>query len=430
MSEHEKFFGDAVTAAERAVLASLTDHREALIETVIDWSGLNTGSGNLDGLERMAGLLLTQFQSLGGEARLLDSDPVEAVDGAGQIQSVRRGRNLHLIVRPDAPVQVLLAGHMDTVFPRDDAFQAAVWREPGVLNGPGVADMKGGLLVMLHALQAAQTSPWAERLGFQVVINSDEEVSSLGSAALLNTAAGAAQVGLVYEPATTPDGVLAGARKGLAAFTLVARGVSAHAGRDHASGRNAVVAAADFALRAARLSGQREGLTVNVGRIEGGGATNVVPDLGLCRLEARVATHDDRHWVEAELARLAAAVGAEHELMLELHGRFTRPPKPMDASTLALFQAVAACGADLGQAISWKATGGCCDGNNLAQTGLPVVDTLGVRGGLIHSRDEFLITDSLVERAQLSALLLMRLASGAIPVPPRNADPLNAGAAA
>ncbi|QUD88782.1 hydrolase [Phenylobacterium montanum] len=419
MTGREKFFGDGVSAAERSVLSALEGAQGRMTETVLDWSAMNTGSANLDGLERMAGILKTSFSALGAEPALLDPVPVETIDGAGEVRTIRRGRNLHLSVRTQAPVQVLLTGHMDTVFPKDDAFQAATWREPGVLNGPGVADMKGGLQVMLEALKALEASPWAERLGYQVVINSDEEVSSIGSVALLQDAASRAHVGLVYEPATTPEGVLAGARKGLAAFTLVARGVSAHAGRDHASGRNAVVAAADFAVRAAALSGAREGLTINVGRIEGGGPTNVVPDLALCRLEARVATHEDRHWVEAELARLAAAVGADHRLTLELNGRFTRPPKPLDASTQALFEAVAACGAQLGQPISWKPTGGCCDGNNLAEAGLPVVDTLGVRGGLIHSRDEFLITESLVERAQLSALLLMRLAAGTIPCPPR-----------
>ena len=420
MAQHEKIFGDALVGDLRRAIEGLEIDREPMIESVIDWSGLNTGSANLDGLERMARLLKTRFASLGAEPVLLDAAPVEAIDAAGEPRPIRRGRNLYLAVRPTAPVQVLLAGHMDTVFPQDDAFQAAVWREPGVLNGPGVADMKGGLLVMLHALQALEASPWASDLGYQVVINSDEEVSSIGSAALLSQAAAKAQIGLVYEPATTPDGVLAGARKGLAAFTLVARGVSAHAGRDHASGRNAVVAAADFAVRAARLSGAREGLTINIGKIEGGGATNVVPDLALCRLEARVATHPDRHWIEAELHRLADTVGAENQVDLALNGRFTRPPKPFDASTQALFEAVARCGSDLGQAITWRATGGCCDGNNLAETGLPVVDTLGVRGGLIHSRDEFLITDSLVERAQLSALLLMRLARSEIRCPPRS----------
>jgi glutamate carboxypeptidase len=288
------------------------------------------------------------------------------------------------------------------------------WREPGVLNGPGVADMKGGLVVMLAALTALETSPWAGELGYQVVINADEEVSSLGSAGLLRQAAQRAQLGLVFEPATTPGGDLASARKGLAAFTLVTRGVSAHAGRNPQDGRNAVVAAADFAVQASALNGAREGLSVNVARIEGGGPTNVTPDLALCRLEARVASHADRHWIEAELARLAGEVGARRDVDLALHGAFTRPPKPFDDKTKALFEAVRRCGVDLGQRFGWSATGGCCDGNNLAEAGLAVVDTLGVRGGAIHSPAEYLITDSLVERAQLSALLLMRLAAGEI----------------
>ncbi|MDR3507879.1 MAG: hydrolase [Caulobacteraceae bacterium] len=410
---------DRVIQAEAGPLAKLSAEGEAMVEAVIAWSRINSGSANLAGLEAMADALTPALTALGGVLERLEPAPVETIDAEGRPSPLRRGRNLRLTVRPKAPVQVLLTGHMDTVFPQTDAFQEPRWTRLGVLNGPGVADMKGGLVVMLGALGALERSPWAERLGYQVVINSDEEVSSLGSAPLLLDSAAKAQVGLVFEPATGPDGTLAGARKGLAAYTLVARGVCAHAGRDHASGRNAIVAAADFAVRAASLSGMREGLTINIGRIDGGGATNVVPDLALCRFEARVATHADRHWVEGELQRIAQQTGALHDLTLDLHGRFTRPPKPFDASTRALFEAVAACGADLGQAIGWKATGGCCDGNNLAETGLPVVDTLGVRGGAIHSREEFLIADSLVERAQLSALLLMRLASGAIPVPPR-----------
>lgn len=409
--------GTAITPTEAAALAPIAAQAEAMTEQVIAWSRINSGSANLDGLARMAEVLTPPLRALGGDLAICEPAQVEAIDGQGRLVPVTRGRNLHLVVRPDAPRQGLLTGHMDTVFPKDDPFQAPVWLRPGVLNGPGVADMKGGLAVMLAALAAVEASPWADGLGYQVVINADEEVSSLGSAPLLVEAAGRAQVGLVFEPATAPDGTLAGARKGLAAFTLVARGVSAHAGRNPEDGRNAVVAAADFAVQAARLSGARDGLTVNVARIEGGGPTNVVPDLALCRLEARVATHEDRHWIEAELKRLAAAVGDGHRLALELHGRFTRPPKPMDAATLSLFEAVRRCGEDLGQAIGWRATGGCCDGNNLAEAGLPVVDTLGVRGGAIHSRDEFLIVESLVERAQLTALLLMRLAAGTLSSP-------------
>jgi glutamate carboxypeptidase len=407
---------DSVSRAERDVLQTIAERREAMTETVTDWARINSGSLNLAGLERMASALAPPLAKLGGQLEWRDPAPAEAIDAEGRLTALKRGRNLCLTVRPDAARQVLLAGHMDTVFPPDHPFQDVRELRDGVLGGPGLADMKGGLMVMIAALTAFEASPWAATLGYRVVINADEEVSSLGSGPLLQEAAKRAHLGLVYEPASTPEGVLAGARKGLAAFTLVARGRAAHAGRNPQDGRNAIVAIADFTVRAAALTGAREGLTVNVARIEGGGPTNVVPDLALCRLEARVATHDDRHWIEAGLKALAAEIGAARDVALELHGRFTRPPKPLDARTEKLFEAVRRCGADLGQPISWRPSGGCCDGNNLAEAGLAVVDTLGVRGGAIHSSDEFMITDSLVERAQLSALLLMRLASGEIPL--------------
>ena len=104
---------------------------------------------------------------------MLEPAPVEAIDAAGKPYQVAHGRNLHLTVRPDAPVQLLFTGHMDTVFGADHPFQALNWLEPGkVLNGPGVADMKGGIAVMLAALKAVEASPLAAQLGYEVVINS------------------------------------------------------------------------------------------------------------------------------------------------------------------------------------------------------------------------------------------------------------------
>ena len=105
-------------------------------------------------------------------------------------------------------------------------------------------------------------------------------------------------------------------------------------------------------------------------------------------------------------------IAREHEVMLHLHGGFGRPPKPMDLQAEALFGLVRQCGADLGISIAWRDTGGVCDGNNIAACGVPVVDTMGVRGGDIHSDKEYLIVDSLAERAQLSALTLLRIAQG------------------
>ncbi|MEO5972110.1 MAG: hypothetical protein ABIP91_01945, partial [Sphingomicrobium sp.] len=108
-----------------------------------------------------------------------------------------------------------------------------------------------------------------------------------------------------------------------------------------------------------------------------------------------------------------ATVAAEHDVTIDTHGGFGRPPKPMTADAEKLFKLVRAAGADLGQTIGWQATGGVCDGNNIAACGVPVVDTMGVRGGKIHSMEEYLIADSLAERSALSALTLVRLAGAA-----------------
>ena len=166
-----------------------------------------------------------------------------------EARKIEHGRHLHLTVRPTAPVQLLLTGHMDTVYAADHPFQETRWLEDGVLNGPGVADMKGGLAVMLAALKAVEASPAADRLGYEVVINSDEEVGSPASAALLARAAQGKRAALTYEPAALPDGTLAGARPGSGNFAFVVRGRSAHAGRNPEDGRNALTAAADLALR-------------------------------------------------------------------------------------------------------------------------------------------------------------------------------------
>jgi glutamate carboxypeptidase len=281
-----------------------------------------------------------------------------------------------------------------------------------------VADLKGGLVVMLTALQALERSPYAEKVGWEVLLNPDEEIGSPGSAPLLEQSARRNHLGLVYEPALA-DGTLAGARKGSGNFTAVVRGKAAHAGREHHLGRNAIVALADFVGALDALNGRRPGVTVNPGRIEGGGPLNVVPDLAIVRFNVRVADAEQQTWVDQELQRLGAAIDAREGISLALRGRFGRPPKVLTSANLALFEMLAGCGAELGVGIRWQSTGGCCDGNNLAAAGLPNVDTLGVCGGRIHSSREFVLLDSLTERARLSALFLMKLGAGELHPPER-----------
>ncbi len=375
-----------------------------------DWAAINSGTRNLVGLARMADVLVDAFSALPGAIRLVDPAPVDSVSPDGRVQAIDHGRHLHLSVRPDAPIRLLLTGHMDTVFPIDHPFQQQRWLEPGVLNGPGVADMKGGIAVMLAALHAIEGSDAAATLGYDVIINSDEEVGSASSAALLRDMAAGKLAAFTYEPSALPDGTLAGARAGSGNFSIIVTGLSAHAGRNPDDGRNALLAAADLALRLKAGSGA--GFSCNPARIDGGSPNNVVPDHAVLRVNFRPRTPADEITARALIDRTIADVARDHDVSLHLHGGFGRPPKPMDAKAQALFGLVRQCGAELGLTIGWRDTGGVCDGNNIAACGVPVVDTMGVRGGSIHSDAEFLLTDSLPERAQLSALALWRIAQG------------------
>jgi glutamate carboxypeptidase len=395
----------SLTVTESAACAHAA--AQPMLAQVERWAAVNSGSRNLAGLAVVADMLADAFAALPGAIRFVDPAPVDAVDAAGRTVDVAHGRHLHLSVRPDAPVQIMLTGHMDTVFGIDHPFQALRWLEPGVLNGPGVADMKGGIAVMLAALAALEGSPRAPRIGYDVLLNSDEEVGSPASAPLIAATARGKVAALTYEPAL-PDGTLAGARPGSGNFSIIVSGRSAHAGRNPEDGRNAVVAAADLALRLARAA--RPGLSVNPARIEGGGPNNVVPDHAILRVNLRPRTPADEADARTIIAAAIAEVTAAHDVHIHLHGGFNRPAKPIDPGAERLHALVKACGADLGLAIDRRDTGGVCDGNNIAARGVPVVDTMGPRGGAIHSAEEFLITESLAERAALSALVLLRLA--------------------
>jgi len=397
-----------VSATEASVVERAM--AEPMLDQVLAWSAINSGSRNLPGLERMAATLADAFSALPGKLELIDAAPVESVDISGKTISLEHGQNLRLKVRPDAPMQMLFTGHMDTVFAVDHAFQQTRWLEDGVLNGPGVADMKGGIAVLLAALKAIEASDVAERIGYEAIINSDEEVGSLGSAPLIAEAARGKRAALTYEPSALPDGTLAGARPGSGNYSIVVHGRSAHAGRNPEDGRNALVAAADLAVRLDAL--KRDGLSVNSARIDGGSPSNVVPDLAVLRVNLRPRTPEIEKEAQREIESEVAAVAAERDVRIDLHGGFGRPPKPMTPDMEKLFGLVKQAGADLGQSIGWKSTGGVCDGNNIAACGVPVVDTMGVRGGKIHSMEEFLITQSLGERAALSALTILRIAEG------------------
>jgi glutamate carboxypeptidase len=385
----------------------------AMLAQVEKWCAVNTGTANLEGLAIQAGLLADAFAALPGDVELVDPAPVTAIAADGSEYEKPHGAHMVLRVRPRANRRILLTGHMDTVFPKDHSFQSLTWLEDDVLGGrvlggPGVADMKGGIAVILHALMALEQASAIEGLGYDVLINSDEETGSLASSALIAQLAQGKLAALTYEPSALPDGTLAHARGGSGNYSVTIAGKSAHAGRNPHEGRNAIVAAADLVLRLKQA--QSDDIPINPAKIEGGAANNVVPDHAVLRFNIRPKAPEAADAFERALAEMLRSIEAEHEVSTHLHGGVTRPPKPVDAKAQALFDLVKECGAELGQDIGWKSTGGVCDGNNIAACGVPVVDTMGVRGGSIHSPQEFLIVPSLAERAALSAAVISRIA--------------------
>ncbi|OMH30088.1 hydrolase [Motiliproteus sp. MSK22-1] len=384
---------------------------QEMLSKTIELANINSGSLNAAGVNRV-GEVLAQYcrETLDVEVEALEVSPYEQVGDDGEKRYLELGKAIRLGKRPDAPLQIFFCAHLDTVFAIDHPFQEVRWLDGETVNGPGVTDLKGGILVLLNALRALERTPWAEQIGWEILFNPDEEIGSPGSAPLIAEAATRCHLGLIYEP-SFPDGNLAGARKGSGNFSVVVGGKSAHAGREHHLGRNAIRAMSDFISALDDLNGQREGVTINPGFIQGGGAVNAVPDRCMSRFNIRLERPEDEHWCLEHLSTLSEEINSRDGITLELSGGFGRKPKVITPANQKLLELVRDCGEDLGMTLQWLPTGGCCDGNNLSAAGIPNVDTLGVRGGDIHSSSEYLKVQSLTERAKLSALLLMKLAT-------------------
>lgn len=386
----------------------IESERESLLARLCELSAINSGTGNLPGIARVRDVFAADLNSHSGRLEVVPSATAQRANLNGELITESYGDMLDYRLRPEAPIQVLLVGHMDTVFPAEHHFQSPQVQDGSVLKGPGVADMKGGILVMLTALKAYESFAGSDQLGWRVILNADEETGSHGSAEHLMQAAKEAHAGMIYEPGLT-DGTLSRARKGSANFTLVAKGVSAHAGREFEKGRNAIVALAHAMTRLAALSNSEQGLTVNIGRIQGGTALNVVPDNAVCQFNVRCWLREEQDAFLQHLQELVQDLNLHSDCQFSLHGGFSRPPKTISPANQLFMEWAVDCGRQLSEELRFADTGGCCDGNNLAAAGLPNIDTLGVQGGHIHTDQEFMLIDSLTQRARLSLLLLDRL---------------------
>lgn len=314
----------------------------------------------------------------------------------------------HLIFRAGrgaANSGVLLVGHMDTVFPRE---VFAGYRSDGrVARGPGVLDMKGGLVVVAFALRALEQARTLATMPLTFVVVSDEEVGSPDSAPHLRAVAAGARAALVFEAGRAGDLIIT-RRKGTGSLTAIAHGRAAHAGNAHHEGANAIWALARFIDRAQSLTDYARGVTVNVGRVAGGTSKNVVPERAEAQFDLRFETQSDADALRKALER-AAVDAALPGTSIELVWGPGRSPLERTPASEALRDAYARCQREAGLgAGEAPMQGGGSDAATTSSAGVPSIDGLGPRGAGYHTTNEYVELDSLVPKAEaLVRFLLM-----------------------
>jgi glutamate carboxypeptidase len=356
---------------------------------------IDCGSYTSEGVNRVADAVVASLEELGAEVERIPHRP--ASDGT-RLGDLVIGR-----VGGDGP-RLLLIGHMDTVFDAGTAAERPFRIDGDRATGPGVTDMKAGLLAGLHAIAALHEAGARPALTF--VANPDEEIGSPFSTVHIRELAGRHDAALVLECARA-NGDIVSARKGIADYRLTVTGRAAHAGVEPEKGRSAVLEAAHQVIALHALNGRWPTVTVNAGVIRGGSRPNVVA--GRCEMEVdlRAATADAFAAASSELERLAAAPTVA-DVRVEVETIAGHPPMEKTAASGRLVDLAVGIAADLGFELRDAATGGASDANTTAAAGLPPLDGLGPVGGDDHSVDEWLDVTSIAPRTTLLAQLIAR----------------------
>ena len=307
----------------------------------------------------------------------------------------------HLVIRfgESNGSPILLLGHIDTVFPEGEIQKRPFRIDGNRASGPGVFDMKSGILLMWMAMRNLQ-----QKENVTILLTSDEEVGSNSSRDLIEKEASAAKAVFVLEP-SLPGGILKTARKGVGRFTIKAIGRAAHAGIDPTKGINAIEELSYHVLKLQKMSDFSRGTTVTVGVIKGGTRSNVVPAEAVLELAVRIASMEEADRIGKIIRSLEPELpGAK----LEIRGSINRPPMERTAETARLFNMAKTVAGEMGIDLQEGSTGGASDGNLTAALGIPTLDGLGPVGDGAHSVDEYVEIDSLPQRAALIEGLIKR----------------------
>jgi len=387
------------TDAERAT-AWLSDKQRAMEDALAPLVDVNSCTDNPQGGRKVGTLLRDLYAMEGVESSAVPSE--------------RFADHWVFRTRPDLPNRgaVALVGHLDTVFP-PGSFEG-YRRDETVARGPGVLDMKGGLVVIAFALKGlAATAGLGSVVPLRIVVVSDEEVGSPEGQGVIAAAVSGSSACLVFEAGREGDAIIS-RRKGTGAMTAIAHGRAAHAGNAHEQGANALWALALFVDAAQRLTDYPRGVTVNVGRLTGGQSKNTVPDRAEAQIDMRFCTRADGERLAIALGRAAEyAAASVPGTRIELHGGMARSPLERSEASARLLEEYAACarrhGLGAGEA---PLVGGGSDASTAAALGIPAIDGLGPRGSGFHTKEEQIELASLVPKAQALARFLAQRGYG------------------
>lgn len=302
--------------------------------------------------------------------------------------------------------RLLVLGHTDTVWPVG-TLQPMPFRIAGKrAQGPGIFDMKAGIVEALYAIEALREAGTKMRKQVTVLLVSDEEVGSGSSRAITEKLASQCDAVLVVEPAAGPKGALKTARKGCGCYRIEVQGKAAHAGLDFTSGVNAIVELARQLTRISHFTRLKRGITVNVGTIAGGTRENVVPAEARAEVNVRVARLADRAYLEKQFGSLKPF---DPKTRLQVKGGIDRPPLERTAAVAALFEHARRLARPLGINLTETSVGGGSDGNFTAALGIPTLDGLGAVGDGAHAAHEHILVDELPKRTALLAHLIATL---------------------
>lgn len=348
---------------------------------------IDSSSGHTSGIQQVALFFKQRFEALGMQASLslLGEEQVPC------LEAVNRPGNL--------PYDLMFLGHMDTVFPQGEVEKRPFSIEHTRAMGPGVCDMKGGLLVVLHTLETLKHQGILDQLSVCVSFNGDEETGSSASREWICSNADKSQRVFVFEPCRPGYGVVV-QRKGGGWFTLTAQGQSAHAGADPEKGINAVMELAHQMVAIDRLNAPERGTTVQVTVVSGGDKINIIPDQATASVDVRISNKSEKKRVEDFINTLSQhphLKGAS----LSVTGSIDRPPMEFGPESQKLFDLIQVFAADMGITVAPIATGGCSDGNFTAAQGVPTIDGMGLVGSNSHREDEY------VELSSITPMVLL-----------------------